>query len=408
MNWEKYLEIMHVLEKLKNQTRHSYTSAGRHESAAEHSWRLCAMAYFIKDRYKETDISKIILMCLFHDIGEIFTGDIPAFEKTSSDEDMEKQCIDNWIASIPDEYRMEMTALFQEMRAQNSPEAKLYLALDKLEAVIQHNESDIRTWLPLEYELQKTYGSEAVSFDEELKKLRQLLVYNTEDKIAQAKKAGYVNTNVTNLNTPVTNINTPDTMGIIRLVLGDCFTNCYLVFDKKTKDTILIDPADNAEQIITTVEKEQLNIRYIFITHGHTDHVLALSSVKDAFNVPVIVSKIDAWRLMDEELINERPYVCTPYTAVRPDILLSDDDCLNLGSLQFTAKLLPGHTEGSMALICGQTVFPGDIIMINGHGKTSLPGGSDEKMQQSLAYIKENWQGYTVYPGHKEIFTIKK
>ena len=89
MDIKQFLDVLHVAERLKNNTRHSWTSSGRHESVAEHSWRLCLMAYFIRDEFPEADMDKVLRMCLVHDMGEAFTGDIPAFEKTSEDERVE-------------------------------------------------------------------------------------------------------------------------------------------------------------------------------------------------------------------------------------------------------------------------------------------------------------------------------
>ena len=97
MRLDKYLEILHRAEQLKNNTRHSWTSSGRRESVAEHSWRLALMAYFMKDTFENIDINKVILMCLFHDMGEAFTGDIPSFEKTSEDSDREEKIVSEWI-----------------------------------------------------------------------------------------------------------------------------------------------------------------------------------------------------------------------------------------------------------------------------------------------------------------------
>ena len=99
MNLEKYFEIMHLTEKLKNNTRHSWLSSGRRESVAEHCYRLTLMAYFMKDEFKDADIDKVIRMCMFHDIGEAFTGDIPTFEKKEKDSRIKKNfmnCLKRW------------------------------------------------------------------------------------------------------------------------------------------------------------------------------------------------------------------------------------------------------------------------------------------------------------------------
>ena len=93
MTPEKLTEILYLAENLKKNTRHSWLSNGRRESVAEHSWRLAFMAYFMKDEFPDVDINKVILMCIMHDFGEAFTGDIPAFDKTSDDENTEENVI---------------------------------------------------------------------------------------------------------------------------------------------------------------------------------------------------------------------------------------------------------------------------------------------------------------------------
>lgn len=81
MEAEKLLSTLHTAEHLKDVTRHCYTSGGRHESVAEHSWRLALMAFFVRDEFPELDMDKVIRMCLIHDLGEAFTGDIPSLKK---------------------------------------------------------------------------------------------------------------------------------------------------------------------------------------------------------------------------------------------------------------------------------------------------------------------------------------
>lgn len=81
MESKNLLEVLHVAERLKDATRHCYTSKGRHESVAEHSWRAALMAYFLRDEFPEADMGKVMLMCILHDLGESFTGDIPPLTK---------------------------------------------------------------------------------------------------------------------------------------------------------------------------------------------------------------------------------------------------------------------------------------------------------------------------------------
>ena len=181
------LQQLHLAERLKDTTRHCYTSGGRHESVAEHSWRLCLFAWFLRDEFPELDMDKVLKMCLIHDLGECFTGDIPSFEKTSDDSAKEDSLLTRWVATLPEPYRADMTALYAEMESLETGEAKLYKALDKLEAVIQHNESPLDTWLPLEYELNLTYGNDAVAFSPYLKALRAEVLADTEKKLAEER-----------------------------------------------------------------------------------------------------------------------------------------------------------------------------------------------------------------------------
>lgn len=188
MDAEKLLDALHIAERLKDATRHCYTSGGRHESVAEHSWRMTLMAFFIRDEFPQADMDKVMRMCLIHDLGEAFTGDVPTFNKTQSDEDLEETLLRRWVDALPAPYAGEMRALYAEMAERKTLEAKIYKALDGLEAVIQHNESDISTWLPLEYELNVTYCEDKVSFSPYLKALRQLVREDTLAKIEAEKE----------------------------------------------------------------------------------------------------------------------------------------------------------------------------------------------------------------------------
>ena len=187
MDSRAFLDFLKVAERLKCNTRHSYTSSGRHESVAEHSWRLTMMAYFMQDEFPDADIDKVIKMCMFHDMGEAITGDIPAFEKTSADSDHENHVMDELLDTLPEPYRTDLKELFAEMEALETLEAKIYKALDRLEALIQHNEADLSTWIPLEYDLQMTYRTKECSFSEYMKSLRDMVREDSRKKAGMDK-----------------------------------------------------------------------------------------------------------------------------------------------------------------------------------------------------------------------------
>ena len=183
MEARKLLEALTVAERLKDATRHCYTKNGRHESVAEHSWMMTLMAFFMKDEFPEVDIDKVIKMCIIHDLGEAFTGDVPTFDKTEANEQTEEKLLFSWLDSLPENYRTEMKELYDEMSKRETIEAKVYKAIDGLEALIQHNISDLSTWIPKEYELNKTYADDKVEFSEYLKELREEIRKDTLEKI---------------------------------------------------------------------------------------------------------------------------------------------------------------------------------------------------------------------------------
>ena len=187
MQPERLIEFMAVIEKLKCNTRHSWTTSGRRESVAEHSWRLAVLAMLCADEYPTLDMNKVIRMCLVHDFGEALTGDVPSFEKTEQNEDTEAQAWSTLLGSLPEPYASEIGALYEEMEARETPEAKLYKALDNMEAVFSHNEASLDTWIPLEYTLNLTYGEDTAAWSPYTSALRACLAEHTKQKLQNAE-----------------------------------------------------------------------------------------------------------------------------------------------------------------------------------------------------------------------------
>ena len=186
MKVKALLDAMHVAERLKDATRHCDTSGGRRESVAEHSWRLALMAWLMRDEFPGADMNRVVQMCLVHDLGEAFTGDIPSFRKTASDEQREHAALRAWVTSLPEPQRTWLSMLYVEMDARQSLEARIFKALDGMEAVIQHNEADLSTWSENEYALNMTYCDDRVGFSDYLTELREAIRDDTRAKLAEA------------------------------------------------------------------------------------------------------------------------------------------------------------------------------------------------------------------------------
>ena len=190
MEQNEILAILNQAGKLKLTYRHCFFEGGRRESVADHSYRLALFGMLLsyEPEFRAVDMDKVIRMCLIHDLGESFTGDIPSFEKSESDVRVEDDSLHAWVASFPPEIREPFQSLLSEMEALETREAKIYKALDKLEAVLSHDESDVASWLPLEFDLQLRYGAENVEGEPYLEKMKKIIDRMTREKIASFRE----------------------------------------------------------------------------------------------------------------------------------------------------------------------------------------------------------------------------
>lgn len=136
------LAFLREAERLKTVLRSGYTSAGRAESTAEHTWRLCLMATVLADAFGPVDVAKLLKICVVHDLGEALSGDVPAIHQVPGDGRAERERTDlaALTASLPEGPRREISALWEEYETAASPEAVIAKGLDKLETILQHNQ----------------------------------------------------------------------------------------------------------------------------------------------------------------------------------------------------------------------------------------------------------------------------
>ena len=152
------MEFFHAAERLKNELRHAYKSNGLLESVAEHSWRLCLMTMLLSETIEDIDRNKCLKMALIHDLPEIFAGDAYRLdlEKQAGRHDKEKAALESWSNSLRKSAANEITKLWLEFEEGKTGEARLVRLIDRLEVLIQHNESDVSKWSDLEKQIQ--YG----------------------------------------------------------------------------------------------------------------------------------------------------------------------------------------------------------------------------------------------------------
>jgi putative hydrolase of HD superfamily len=136
------LQFLREAERLKNVYRTSWTSGGQPESTASHTWRLCLMAVVVAHYLPDIDISKVLKMCVIHDLGEAIGGDIPAIYQSAQAPKSTQERADllQLVDPLPNPIRTEIIELWDEYDQATSPEARVAKALDKLETLLQHNQ----------------------------------------------------------------------------------------------------------------------------------------------------------------------------------------------------------------------------------------------------------------------------
>ena len=169
------------------------------------------------------------------------------------------------------------------------------------------------------------------------------------------------------------------------------YTNCYILADEKTKAAAIIDPGDTVPEIKELVKKDNLDVRAIFLTHGHYDHVGGVAALRKIYkDIPVYLHPEDAGK--DTELM--------PTRALDPVTLWRDGDVVMVGELQVEVLHTPGHSAGSVTLRCQDVLFTGDTLFTQSVGRTDFPGGSQEALMASLKRLGELEGDYQVLPGH--------
>lgn len=207
-------------------------------------------------------------------------------------------------------------------------------------------------------------------------------------------------------------MNQENNLQIETLTLGQLETNCYIVWCKKTRECIIIDPADAADYITQTILDLELTPLCIVFTHGHFDHVLGSLELKLNFNLPIFMHQADTDILKNAQ--KSAQYWLKQQVDPVPDktLPISEGGKLKIGNSVLEIHETPGHTPGSICLFANEPqliLFTGDTLFQAGVGRTDFEYSSPKEMQNSIQKIFKNFPGKTIcYPGHGETTTISE
>ncbi len=195
-------------------------------------------------------------------------------------------------------------------------------------------------------------------------------------------------------------------MQVRKLVVGDLQTNCYILGDEKTKEGVVIDPGGDIDEIERVIQKEDLNIKYIILTHGHADHIAALNELKKKTNALILIHPADSDMLVDP-IYNLSSFTGEDLICPKADKFLDDGDKVKVGAMELEVLYTPGHSPGGISLFGDKMIFTGDALFCGGIGRTDFPGASHTQLLNSIKNkILSKPDDTVVHPGHGPETTI--
>ena len=183
--------------------------------------------------------------------------------------------------------------------------------------------------------------------------------------------------------------------------IGDT-TNCYIVLDEESKETMVIDPAGDVDKIEEMINILDGKLKYIYLTHCHADHILGVTELKTKCGGKILIHRYDSEGLNNPE-INLSPYIGMGNIELEADSRIDDNDLIHLGNLEFKVIHTPGHTKGGTSIYCKEEkcLFSGDTMFRSTWGRTDLPTSSREDIMDSIVNKLLKLPDDTiVYPGH--------
>lgn len=196
-------------------------------------------------------------------------------------------------------------------------------------------------------------------------------------------------------------------MDIKVFVEGPVNANNYLLIDEKTKDAVLIDCSSSRDEFVENIKKQKVNLKYIFLTHGHFDHILGVDRFKEVFGVDTYINENDIPQVgMCSKML--QMFTGSGDAEIKTiSHFVSDGDVFKAGDIEIKCISTPGHTQGGMSYLINGKLFSGDTLFRGSVGRCDFPGGDFEAIKKSINEKLFSLPDDTeVFTGHGDMTTI--
>lgn len=187
---------------------------------------------------------------------------------------------------------------------------------------------------------------------------------------------------------------------VLKVTVGPLATNCYLIYDVKTLECVIVDPGFESSKILERVTRYNLKVKGIIATHCHFDHVGVVEELREELGVDFYAHRREVEVLKYSKRIAETWFKLKTWNPPMPDVLIGGDEAVKIGSLEFETMHTPGHTPGSICLLFQERIFTGDTLFKDSIGRTDLEGGDHLLMIDSLKKLASLPDNLIVHPGH--------
>lgn len=196
-------------------------------------------------------------------------------------------------------------------------------------------------------------------------------------------------------------------MKINHFICGSMDVNCYLVTDEDTGKAFIVDPGGESKRLVNFIRENKIKPEYIFLTHGHGDHIGGIDYLKKAFPDIKIAAHKEEKVLLEDPKLNHSGITCGRLLSIKVDHYLNDGESIKIGNMEPVFLFTPGHTPGGMCIYAENSLFSGDTLFEESIGRTDFPGSSytaiKKSIHEKLFVLPDNTK---VYPGHMGFTTI--